>query len=356
MIEKLDLLEQRYRELGLTISDPNVIAKQDEWQELMKEHAHIQPIVEKYREYKDILKEIDDLRSLLAEGQEDEFQSLVEEELKAFEEKGEAVGKELQFLLLPKDPNDDKNVVVEIRGGAGGEEAALFAADLLRMYTRYAERNGWKWDIMNANYTDMGGVKEIVFVIEGKGAYSRLKYESGVHRVQRVPTTESGGRIHTSTVTVAVLPEAEDVEVDIDPSDIEIDVFRSSGHGGQSVNTTDSAVRLTHIPTGLVVTCQDERSQHKNRAKAMRVLKARLFDMIQTEQQSEYAEERRSQIGTGDRSERIRTYNFPQGRVTDHRIGYTVHQLEVFLDGDIDEMLNALIEADQAETLKKMAQ
>ena len=227
MIEKLDLLEQRYRELGLTISDPNVIAKQDEWQELMKEHAHIQPIVEKYREYKDILKEIDDLRSLLAEGQEDEFQSLVEEELKAFEKKGEAVGKELQFLLLPKDPNDDKNVVVEIRGGAGGEEAALFAADLLRMYTRYAERNGWKWDIMNANYTDMGGVKEIVFVIEGKGAYSRLKYESGVHRVQRVPTTESGGRIHTSTVTVAVLPEAEDVEVDIDPSDIEIDVFRS---------------------------------------------------------------------------------------------------------------------------------
>ena len=264
--------------------------------------------------------------------------------------------KNFNFYFCPRIPNDDKNVVVEIRGGAGGEEAALFAADLLRMYTRYAERNGWKWDIMNANYTDMGGVKEIVFVIEGKGAYSRLKYESGVHRVQRVPTTESGGRIHTSTVTVAVLPEAEDVEVDIDPSDIEIDVFRSSGHGGQSVNTTDSAVRLTHIPTGLVVTCQDERSQHKNRAKAMRVLKARLFDMIQTEQQSEYAEERRSQIGTGDRSERIRTYNFPQGRVTDHRIGYTVHQLEVFLDGDIDEMLNALIEADQAETLKKMAQ
>lgn len=356
MIEKLDILEQRYRELGITISDPDVIAKQDEWQRLMKEHAHIQPIVEKYREYKEILKEIEDSYELLEEELDDDFRSLVQEELETLESKKEAVRKELQLLLLPKDPNDERNVVMEIRGGAGGEEAALFAADLLRMYTRYAERNGWRWEIMNANYTDMGGVKEVVFAIEGKGAYSRLKYESGVHRVQRVPTTESSGRIHTSTVTVAVLPEAEDVEVDIDPKDIQIDVFRSSGHGGQSVNTTDSAVRLTHIPTGLVVTCQDERSQHKNREKAMRVLKARLYDMLQTEQQSEYAEERRSQIGTGDRSERIRTYNFPQGRVTDHRIGYTIHQLDMFLDGDIDEMLDALIKADQAEHIKKMAQ
>lgn len=357
MLEKLDLLEQRYRELGITISDPNVIARQDEWQKLMKEHANIQPIVEKYREYKSIKKELDDVEELLADDSLDaELQALAQEELKKLEPRAEKVRSELQVLLIPKDPNDKKNVVVEIRAGAGGEEAALFAADLLRMYTRYAERNGWKFEVMNANYTDMGGVKEIIFVIEGEGAYSRLKYESGVHRVQRIPTTESGGRIHTSTVTVAVLPEAEDVEIDINPNDIQIDVYRSSGHGGQSVNTTDSAVRLTHIPTGIVVTCQDERSQHKNREKAMRVLKARLFDMLQSEQQSEYAEERRSQIGTGDRSERIRTYNFPQGRVTDHRIGYTIYQLEMFLDGDIDEMLNALIQADQAELIKNMAQ
>lgn len=357
MLEKLDLLEQRYRELGITISDPNVIARQDEWQKLMKEHANIQPIVEKYREYKSIKKELDDVEELLADDSLDaELQALAQEELKELEPRAEKVRSELQVLLIPKDPNDKKNVVVEIRAGAGGEEAALFAADLLRMYTRYAERNGWKFEVMNANYTDMGGVKEIIFVIEGEGAYSRLKYESGVHRVQRIPTTESGGRIHTSTVTVAVLPEAEDVEIDINPNDIQIDVYRSSGHGGQSVNTTDSAVRLTHIPTGIVVTCQDERSQHKNREKAMRVLKARLFDMLQSEQQSEYAEERRSQIGTGDRSERIRTYNFPQGRVTDHRIGYTIYQLEMFLDGDIDEMLNALIQADQAELIKNMAQ
>ncbi len=357
MLEKLDLLEQRYRELGITISDPNVIARQDEWQKLMKEHANIQPIVEKYREYKSIKKELDDVEELLADDSLDaELQALAQEELKELEPRAEKVRSELQVLLIPKDPNDKKNVVVEIRAGAGGEEAALFAADLLRMYTRYAERNGWKFEVMNANYTDMGGVKEIIFVIEGEGAYSRLKYESGVHRVQRIPTTESGGRIHTSTVTVAVLPEAEDVEIDINPNDIQIDVYRSSGHGGQSVNTTDSAVRLTHIPTGIVVTCQDERSQHKNREKAMRVLKARLFDMLQSEQQSEYAEARRSQIGTGDRSERIRTYNFPQGRVTDHRIGYTIYQLEMFLDGDIDEMLNALIQADQAELIKNMAQ
>lgn len=356
MLNKLDLLEQRFHELGMTISDPDVIARQDEWQKLMKEHAHIQPIIEKYREYKEILKEIDDAKEMLSdEDIDDEFQALVSEELEELEEREEKVKSELRILLIPEDPNDEKNVVVEIRGGAGGEEAALFAADLFRMYTRYAERNGWKLEIMSANYTDMGGVKEIVFVLEGSGAFSRLKYESGVHRVQRIPTTESGGRIHTSTVTVAVLPEAEDVEIDINPNDIEVDVFRASGHGGQSVNTTDSAVRLTHIPTGLVVTCQDERSQLKNKEKAMRVLKARLFDLAQSEQQSEYAETRRSLIGTGDRSERIRTYNFPQGRVTDHRIGFTIHQLEIFLDGDIDEMIDTLIEADQAEYLKEMA-
>lgn len=356
MLKKLDLLEQRFHELGMTISDPDVIARQDEWQKLMKEHAHIQPIIEKYREYKEILKEIDDAKEMLSdEDIDEEFHALVSEELEELEEREKRVKSELRILLIPEDPNDEKNVVVEIRGGAGGDEAALFAADLFRMYTRYAERNGWKLEIMSANYTDMGGVKEIVFVLEGNGAFSRLKYESGVHRVQRIPTTESGGRIHTSTVTVAVLPEAEDVEIDINPNDIEVDVFRASGHGGQSVNTTDSAVRLTHIPTGLVVTCQDERSQLKNKEKAMRVLKARLFDLAQSEQQSEYAETRRSLIGTGDRSERIRTYNFPQGRVTDHRIGFTLHQLEMFLDGDIDEMVDTLIEADQAEYLKEMA-
>lgn len=356
MLKRLDLLEQRFHELGMTISDPDVIAKQDEWQQLMKEHARIQPIVEKYREYKEILKEIADAQEMLSdEDIDDEFQALVDEELKELEEREEKLKSELRILLIPEDPNDKKNVVVEIRGGAGGDEAALFAADLFRMYTRYAERNGWKWEVMNANYTDMGGVKEIVFVIEGSGAFRRLKYESGVHRVQRVPTTESGGRIHTSTVTVAVLPEAEDVEIDINPSDIQVDVFRASGHGGQSVNTTDSAVRLTHLPTELVVTCQDERSQLKNKEKAMRVLKARLLDMVQSEQQNEYAETRRGLIGTGDRSERIRTYNFPQGRVTDHRIGFTLHQLEMFLDGDIDEMVDTLIETDQAEYLKDMA-
>lgn len=356
MLKKLELLEKRFHELGMTISDPEVIAKQDEWQQLMKEHARIQPIVEKYREYKKILKGIDDAQEMLSdEDIDDEFQVLVEEELKELKEREEKAKSELRILLIPKDPNDEKNVVVEIRGGAGGEEAALFAADLFRMYTRYAERNGWEWEVMSANYTDMGGVKEIVFVIEGSGAFSRLKYESGVHRVQRVPTTESGGRIHTSTVTVAVLPEAEDVEVDINPNDIQLDVFRASGHGGQSVNTTDSAVRLTHLPTGLVVTCQDERSQHKNREKAMRVLKARLLDMLQSEQQDEYAKTRRGLIGTGDRSERIRTYNFPQGRVTDHRIGFTLHQLEMFLDGDIDEMIETLIKTDQAEAIKEMA-
>lgn len=356
MLEKLDLLVQRSEELGMIISDPEVIARQDEWRNLMKEHSRIQPIVEKYGEYREVLQQIDDAEEMLQdEEMEEEFRSLVGEELSELTELEEKLKSELYILLIPEDPNDEKNVVMEIRGGAGGDEAALFAADLFRMYNRYAERNGWKMEIMNANYTDMGGVKEVVFVLEGNDAFSRLKYESGVHRVQRIPTTESGGRIHTSTVTVAVLPEAEDVEIDINPNDIEVDVYRASGHGGQSVNTTDSAVRLTHLPTGVVVTCQDERSQLKNKEKAMRVLKARLFDLAQSEQQSEYAQTRRQLIGTGDRSERIRTYNFPQGRVTDHRIGITLHQLEMFLDGAIDEMVDSLIQADQAEYLKEMA-
>ncbi|NMA95785.1 MAG: peptide chain release factor 1 [Clostridiales bacterium] len=356
MLNRLQMLEERYEELGITISDPDVIARQDKWQELMKEHAQIQPLIEKYREYKKVSEEIDDLVMLLEdEDTDEEFALLVSQELEELRESEETIKSQLSILLIPTDPNDDKNVVLEIRGGAGGDEAALFAADLFRMYTRYAERNGWKIDIMSANYTDMGGVKEIIFVLEGQGAYSRLKYESGVHRVQRIPTTESGGRIHTSTVTVAVLPEAEDVEIDLNLNDVQVDVYRASGHGGQSVNTTDSAVRLTHIPTGLVVTCQDERSQLKNKEKAMRVLKARLFDLAQSQQQSEYDETRKNLVGTGDRSERIRTYNFPQGRITDHRIGLTIHKLEMFLDGDLDEMIDSLIEADQAQYLKEMA-
>ena len=277
-------------------------------------------------------------------------------ELDELTERKAALEDELKVLLLPKDPNDDKNVIVEIRAGAGGSEAALFAGDLFRMFTRYAERQGWKSEIMNSNIPDIGGIKEITFSIEGRGAYSRLKYESGVHRVQRIPSTESGGRIHTSTATVAVLPEAEDVEIDINPNDLRIDVYRSSGNGGQCVNTTDSAVRITHEPTGMVVTCQDEKSQLKNKEKAMKVLKARLFEIEMQKQQSEIAENRKSQVGTGDRSERIRTYNFPQGRVTDHRIGMTVYQLEAFLDGEIDEMVDALITSDQAEKLKQQGE
>jgi len=290
---------------------------------------------------------------MLEEGPDKELKEMVEAELKDLEQELEALEHKIKLLLLPKDPMDEKNVVMEIRGGAGGDEAALFGAVLFRLYSRYAERQGWKIDIMSANYTDIGGVKELIFVIEGKGAYSRLKYESGVHRVQRIPTTESGGRIHTSTATVAVLPEAEDVDIEINQNDLRIDVFRSSGHGGQSVNTTDSAVRITHLPTGLVVTCQDEKSQLKNKEKALKVLKARLLDAAQQELEQEYAENRRSQVGTGDRSERIRTYNYPQGRVTDHRINLTLYKLENFLDGDIDEMIDAIIQYEQLEQLKK---
>ena len=352
MLDKLEFIEKKYEDLSRAIADPDVIARQNEWRHMIKEHADLEDIVIKYREYKKIEQDIEVAKEMLNEKLDDEFREMLEDELAQLNQQHEEVIEKLRILLIPKDPNDEKNVVVEIRAGAGGEEAALFGADLFRMYSRYAERKGWKMEIMSANYTDMGGVKELTFVIEGKGAYSRLKYESGVHRVQRIPTTESGGRIHTSTATVAVLPEAEDVEVDINPNDLRIDVFRSSGHGGQSVNTTDSAVRITHLPTGIVVTCQDEKSQLKNKEKAMRVLKARLLDAAQREQEQEYALARKIQVGTGDRSERIRTYNFPQGRVTDHRIGVTIYNIEGFLDGEIDELVNELITSDQAERLK----
>lgn len=357
MLEKLDFLSSKYQELNEKISNPDIIADQVQWTKLMKEHSHIEPIISRYNEYKKTLEGIEESKEMLSDKSIDkDFEEMCRAEMEALTERKVEIEEELRVLLLPKDPNDDKNVIVEIRAGAGGSEAALFAGDLFRMFTRYAERQRWKSEIMNSNIPDIGGIKEITFSIEGKGAYSRLKYESGVHRVQRIPSTESGGRIHTSTATVAVLPEAEDVEVDISPNDLRIDVYRSSGNGGQCVNTTDSAVRITHEPTGMVVTCQDEKSQLKNKEKAMKVLKARLYEVEMQKQQSEIAENRKSQVGTGDRSERIRTYNFPQGRISDHRIGVTVYQLEAFLDGEIDEMVEALITNDQAEKLKSQGE
>lgn len=354
MLDKLDFIEKRYEELNKAISDPEIINNQQEWQKLVKEHAEIEEIVTVYREYRKVLEEIEEIEEMLQDKPDPEFKEMLEQELAELIPKKEELEQKLKILLIPSDPNDKKNVIVEIRSGAGGEEAALFGADLYRMYTRYAERQGWKCEVLSANFTDIGGVKELFFMIEGQGAYSRLKYESGVHRVQRIPTTESGGRIHTSTATVAVLPEAEEVDIEINPNDLRIDVFRSSGHGGQSVNTTDSAVRITHLPTGVVVTCQDERSQIKNREKAMKILSARLLDMARQEEEAKYSEARKSQVGTGDRSERIRTYNFPQGRVTDHRIGLTLYKLDEFLDGDIDEMIDALVTHFQTESLKKV--
>ncbi len=352
MLEKLQQLEDRYEELGRLISDPEIISNQSEWQKYTKAHAALTDVVTVYREYKDTLRRISENQELLAEKLDAEFRDLVEQDLDELKEKKEKLETELKILLLPKDPNDEKNVVMEIRGGTGGEEAALFAADLLKMYTRYAEKKGWKVEMLSANYTDIGGFKEVIFMIEGQGAYSRLKYESGVHRVQRVPVTESSGRIHTSAATVAVLPEAEEIEVEINPNDLRIDIFCSSGPGGQSVNTTQSAVRITHIPTGIVVSCQDEKSQLKNKEKAMKVLRARLLEKAQQEQAGEMANARRIMVGSGDRSERIRTYNFPQGRVTDHRIGLTSYRLEEVLQGELDEFIDALITSDQAEKLK----
>lgn len=354
MLDKLQQLEDRYEELGRLISDPEVISNQSEWQKHAKAHAALTDVVTVFRDYKETLAKIKENKELLDEKLEDDFRELVEMDLEELKEKKERLEKELKILLLPKDPNDEKNVVMEIRSGTGGEEAALFASDLLKMYSRYAEKKGWKVEMLSANYTDIGGFKEVIVMIEGRGAYSRLKYESGVHRVQRVPATESGGRIHTSAATVAVLPEAEEVEVEINPNDIRIDIFCSSGPGGQSVNTTQSAVRITHLPTGLVVSCQDEKSQHKNKEKALKVLRARLLEKAQEEQAGEMASARKTMVGSGDRSERIRTYNFPQGRVTDHRIGLTSYRLEEVLQGDLDEFIDALITSDQAEKLKKV--
>ena len=351
MFSKLDFILEKYEELSMKVSDPDVINNQPLWQKSMKEMGEMEPIVQKYREYKKIKEDIEGAKEMLDAGDE-ELKELAKMELSELEDKIPEMEKELKVLLIPKDPNDDKNVILEVRAGTGGEEAALFGMDLLRMYLRFAERQGWKAEVIDSNETELGGIKECEVLIKGKGAYSKMKYESGTHRVQRVPDTESSGRIHTSAATVAVLPEVDDVEVQIDPNDVRVDVYRSSGHGGQCVNTTDSAVRLTHIPTGLVVTCQDEKSQIKNKDKAMRVLKSRLYDMMQQEQNDAVSAERRSQVGSGDRSERIRTYNFPQGRVTDHRIGMTIYKLESFLDGEIDEILDGLITSDQAEKMK----
>ena len=343
MLDKLAGIEEKYCELESLLGDPQVIADIPRWQQYAKAHAELAEVVDVYRRYKKVVEEIEGARTLLEEEKDPELRQMAQSELDELEEKREQLEKQLKILLHPKDPNDEKNVILEIRAGTGGEEAALFAADLFRMYARYAEGQGWKTEVLSASQTDMGGFKEVIFLICGKGAYSRLKYESGVHRVQRIPVTESGGRIHTSAATVAVLPEAEEVDVEIDPDDLRIDVFCSSGHGGQSVNTTQSAVRITHLPTGIVVSMQDEKSQHKNKEKAMKVLRSRLLDRAQKEQQEKLASTRRSMVGSGDRSERIRTYNFPQNRVTDHRIGLTLHRLDTVMEGDLDEIVDALI-------------
>ncbi len=353
MLDQLEGIIDRYEFLSAQINDADIIADQKQWQQYMKEHSDLTPVVENYKAYKANEETIQESLEMLKES-DPEIVELAKEELAQAREALKHNEAKLKKLLLPKDPNDDKNVIVEIRAGAGGDEAALFAAELYRMYIRFAERSHWKVDVMNINESGVGGFKEVIFSIQGQGAYSKLKFESGVHRVQRVPVTESGGRIHTSTVTVAVLPEVEDVEVEVDQNDLRIDVFRSSGNGGQSVNTTDSAVRITHLPTGLVVSCQDGKSQLKNRDQAMKVLRSRLYDMELEKQQSELAEDRRSQVGTGDRSEKIRTYNFPQGRVTDHRIKLTLHKLDTILDGDIYELIDSLNTADQAEKMKSM--
>ena len=346
MFDKLDFITEKYSDLSKKVADPAVISDQPTWQKYMREMGDMEPIVKKYEEYKKAKAQLDDAKTIVAEESDEELRDLAKLEIDEAQEKIDKISGELKVLLLPKDPNDDKNVILEVRAGTGGEEAALFGADLLRMYTRYAERHRWKTEIIDANETGMGGIKEAVMMVKGKGAYSRLKFESGVHRVQRVPETESVGRIHTSAATVAVLPEVDDVEVDLNPNDVRVDVYRSTGNGGQCVNTTDSAVRLTHIPTGLVVTCQDEKSQIKNKEKAFKVLRSRLYDLKLQQQQEEIAAERKSQVGTGDRSERIRTYNFPQGRCTDHRIGLTLYRLDSILDGDLDEIIDALITND----------
>ncbi|MDY0091539.1 MAG: peptide chain release factor 1 [Candidatus Vecturithrix sp.] len=354
MFEKLNALEEKYENLTQKLSDPKVITNQEQFRKCAKAHAELEEIVVKYREYKKVSQELTDTRELLRTETEDEMRELAEGELETLDSRVEDIEEDLRMLLIPQDPNDEKNIVLEIRAGTGGEEAALFVADLFRMYSKYAENQRWKVDIMSSNPSGIGGFKEIIAMIEGKGVYSRLKFESGVHRVQRVPVTEASGRIHTSAVTVAVLPEAEEVEVDIDPNELRIDVYRSSGPGGQSVNTTDSAVRVTHIPTGLVVSCQDEKSQHKNKAKALKILRARLLDRAIADQQQSIAKDRKSQVGTGDRSERIRTYNFPQSRVTDHRINLTLYALDIILEGELDDVIEPLITSAKAEALKNI--
>ena len=354
MFDKLDDLLIRFEEVLNELGEPGVTDNQEHFQKLMKEQSDLQPIVDAYREYKKNKETIQDSLSMLEEEKDEDMREMLKEELSDAKKNVEELEHELKILLLPKDPNDNKNVIVEIRAGAGGDEAALFAAEIYRMYVKYAESRRWKTEMMSLNENGIGGFKEVTFMITGAGAYSRLKYESGTHRVQRVPETESSGRIHTSAATVAVLPEVDDVEVEINPNDVRVDVYRSSGNGGQCVNTTDSAVRLTHIPTGLVVTCQDEKSQIKNKDKAFKVLRSRLYDMKLQEQNAEISAERRSQVGSGDRSERIRTYNFPQGRITDHRIGMTIYKLDSFLDGDIDEVIDGLITSDQAEKMKSL--
>ncbi|SDI04550.1 bacterial peptide chain release factor 1 (bRF-1) [Alteribacillus persepolensis] len=353
MLERLQAVEDRYEELNELLSDPEVINDSKKLREYSKEQSDISETVTAYRKYKEVTTQLDDAKSMLADDLDDEMEDMVKLEIDELSEKKEELEEQLKVLLLPKDPNDDKNVIVEVRGAAGGDEAALFAGDLYKMYSRYAEKNGWKPEVIEASPTELGGYKEIIFMINGEGAYSKMKYENGAHRVQRVPSTESGGRIHTSTATVAVLPEAEEVEIEVHDKDIRVDTFASSGPGGQSVNTTMSAVRLTHEPTGIVVSCQDEKSQIKNKDKAMKVLRARIYDMYQREAEAEYAENRKSAVGTGDRSERIRTYNFPQSRVTDHRINLTVQKLDQILQGELDEIIDSLIVEEQAEMMEK---
>lgn len=356
MFDKLDAIERRYQEITDQLCDPAIAADPQQLRALSKEQADLAKTVETYRRYRQTQRGLEEARAMLQEKLDEDLRELVQAEIRDLTERLQALEHELRLLLLPRDPNDDKNVFLELRAAAGGEEAALFAADLLRMYTRFAERKGWRVELMDAHYTELGGIKEATLSIQGKGAFSQLKFESGTHRVQRVPVTESGGRIHTSTATVAVLPEVEDVQVEIHDKDLRIDTFCATGPGGQHVNTTQSAVRITHLPTGIVVSCQDEKSQLKNKEKALKVLRARLYEKYQREQQEAMAAARRSQVGTGDRSERIRTYNFPQSRVTDHRIGLTLHRLEAVLDGDLEEIIQALIVADQAERLSEAAE